>query len=56
MNRKRDIQIRQINKWKAILNVDISGMNKGIQYEKVYSSGVGWTSVRSLFIIVALEK
>ena len=55
INRKRYIKNRQIKKRKTRLNVDGSGMNKWIYYDKTYSPVAGWPSIRILLILVALE-
>ena len=55
MRRKREIKTLQIKKWKSRLNMNSSRMKKGIQYEKLYSPVAGWTSIRILLILVALE-
>ena len=55
MKRNRDIKTRQIKKWKARLNVDDSIMKKGTHYDKVYSLVAGWTYIRILMILLALE-
>ena len=56
MKRKRDIQTRQIKKYKARLNVDGSRMKKGIHYDRVYSPVAGWASIRMLLILVAINN
>ena len=47
--------MRQIKKWKAIFNVDISQIKKGIHYYIVYSPMAGWPSISILLIQVVLE-
>ena len=55
MKRKKDTKTHQINKWKSILNVYGSIIEKGIHYDKVYPPVAGWSSIRILLIPVVLE-
>ncbi len=55
MRRKRDIQTRNIKKYKARLNIDGSRMEKGIHYDLTYAPIVSWNSICLLLILVAVH-
>ena len=51
--RKRDIQTREINKYKARLAFDGSTMREGEDYDKTYAPVALWMSIRLLLTFVA---
>ena len=53
MRRKRDIQSRQVKKYKARLNIDGSRMKYGLHYDQTYAPVASWNSIRLLLILVA---
>ena len=53
LRRKRDIQTRQVKKYKARLNIDGSRMKPGVHYDQTYAPVASWNSIRLLLILVA---
>ena len=53
MKRKRDIQTRDIKKYKARLNIDGSKMIKGVHYDETYAPVASWNSIRIMLALVA---
>ena len=50
--RKRDIQTRQIKKYKAHLAFDGSRMREGEDYDKTYAPVASWMSIRLLLTFI----
>ncbi len=56
MKRKRRISTREIYKWKARINIDVSKQVKGVHYEQTYSPVVAWSTTRFFLIQSLLQK
>ena len=56
MRRKRYINTRKIKKYKARLNVDGSRIKRGLQYDKVYTPVVSYSSICLLFVMILIHR
>jgi Reverse transcriptase (RNA-dependent DNA polymerase) len=55
MRRKRDLSTGEVTKWKAILNVDGSKQQAGIDYDQTYAPVGSWVSVRLILLMATLQ-
>ena len=55
MKRKRDIKTRKVKKYKARLNVDVSRMRYGVDYEETYAPVASWRAIRMILALVVVH-
>jgi Reverse transcriptase (RNA-dependent DNA polymerase)/GAG-pre-integrase domain len=56
MRRKRDIETREVYKWKARLNIHGGKQEHGINYWDTYAPVASWASIRLVLIMAVLRK
>jgi Reverse transcriptase (RNA-dependent DNA polymerase)/GAG-pre-integrase domain len=56
MRRKRDIETRQVYKWKARLNIHGGKQEKGVNYWDTYAPVASWSSIRIVLIMAQINN
>jgi Reverse transcriptase (RNA-dependent DNA polymerase) len=56
MRRKCDIAIREVNKWKARLNIHGDKQVNGLNYWNTYAPVASWAAIRIVMVIATLTE